>query len=103
LIHLNPKLVLVLLNKVEAILLSDCPSLTDILLKEFATEKEVLGLSEKRANMKAKAMKLCHRDKLALVCWPSIRWTIFSILIGKVIMPTKLASRKNENIAQSRV
>jgi hypothetical protein len=100
LIHLNPKLVLVLLNVVEAILLSDCPSLTDILLKEFATEKEVLGLSEKRANMEAKAMKLCHGDVLAPVLWSSIlRWTIFSILIGKVIMPTKLASGKKQDIA----
>jgi len=54
--------------------------------------------------MEAKAMKLCHRDILALVLWSSIiRWSIFSILIGKVIMPTKLASRKKQNIAQSRV
>jgi len=100
LIHLNSKLVLVLLNIVEAILLSDSPSLTDILLKEFAREEEVLGLSEQRANMEAKAMKLCHGDVLALVLWSSIiRWAIFSILIGKVIMPTKLASRKKQNIA----
>jgi hypothetical protein len=44
-------------------------------------------------------MELCHRDVLALIFWSSLlRWTIFFILIGKVIMPTKLASRKQENI-----
>ena len=38
-------------------------------------------------------MKLCHRHVLALVLWSSLlRWTIFFIPKGKVMVPTKLSS-----------
>ena len=87
-------------NKVEAILLSNCPYLTDILLKELSSTKEMLGLNIFRANKKMIAMKLYHRDILALLLWIFLlRWTIFSISIRKVTIPTKLPSGKKKDIA----
>ena len=44
LVNLNTKFTLVVPEVVEAILLSNSPCLTDILLKEVASEKDVVGL-----------------------------------------------------------
>jgi hypothetical protein len=101
LIQLNSKLILVQLDIVKAILLSNCSCLTDILLKEFATEKEMVGFSMLRANVEAIVMKLCHRDVFALMLWSFLlRWAIFSILISELTMPSKLASGKKQDISQ---
>jgi hypothetical protein len=49
-INLNSKPFLVKLDKVEAILLCNCPGLTDILLKELASKEEMLRLIKHRAD-----------------------------------------------------
>jgi hypothetical protein len=90
---------LVQLNIVEVILLSNCLCLTDILLKEFATEKEVVRFSMLRANVEVIVMELCHGDILVLMLWSFLlRWAIFSILISELTMPAKLASGKKQDI-----
>jgi hypothetical protein len=92
---------LVQLDIVDAILLSNCPCLTDILLKEFAREEKVVGFSMLRANVEAIAMELYHGDVFALMLWSSLlRWAIFSILISELTMPAKLASGEKQDISQ---
>jgi hypothetical protein len=80
---------------VKAALLSNSPCFTYKLLKELASKKEMIRLNISRANMKAIAKEFSHSDIFLL----RFR-TFLSLMIGQVRIPTKLASRKKENIAQ---
>lgn len=94
----------------EALLLSDSPGLTDVLLEEIASEEEMDGLNVDGANVKAIAKELIHADvfpglalRLRLITIRLHRWFVFQQVVRDLAVPTKLASRKEKDIAQSRV
>jgi hypothetical protein len=95
LINLNTQLSLIHPDVVKAALLSNSPCLTYKLLKELASKKEMIRLNISGANMKAIAKEFSHSDIFLL----RFR-TFLSLLIGQARIPTKLASRKKENIVQ---
>jgi hypothetical protein len=85
---------------------SNGPCFTNILLKEVACEKDVVGLNICGADEQAVAMVFSHGDMFTT----SITWFIWcmilfllNILIEDVGVPTKLASRKKKNISQGRI
>ena len=80
---------------VKVALLSNSPCFTYKLLKELASKKEMIRLNISRVNMKAIAKEFSHSDIFLL----RFR-TFLSLIIEQVRIPTKLASRKKENIAQ---
>ena len=96
LIKLNPKIVLNGSKSSKTLLLSNCPRLTDIGLKELASKKEMVGLSMKGANMEAIAKVFFQRDILSLVRGSLILY----LPIRDSRVPSHLSSWKKKNITQ---
>jgi hypothetical protein len=67
LIDLHTKLLLIISMVSEAALFRNSPSLTDILLKELASKKEMIGLNVWRARKEMEAMELSQRHVFTLV------------------------------------
>src|SRR6267142_3451687 len=84
---------------IEAVLFSNSPYLTDILLKELASKEEMVGLNVWRARQEIEAMKLSQSHIFAL----PLSLLIFHLLIWDEAVPTKLASRMEQNIIQGRI
>ena len=79
----------------EALLLANCPGFTDILLEERAREKKVVGLNLWSANVEPIANKFHKADMFYLA-----RTTFLPLNIRDVVVPAKLSSWKEEDIAQ---
>jgi hypothetical protein len=79
----------------KALLLSNCPGFTDILLEEPAREKEVDGLNMWGTNVEAITEEFLQAD-IFFLAWSAI----LSLNIRDLMVPPKLSSRKKEDIAQ---
>ena len=95
-IQLNPKIILDGSKLCKTLLLSDCPRLTDIGLKELASKEEVVGLNMRRANVEAIAKVFFQANILPLPggC------LIFQLIEGNPGVPSQLSSWKEKDIAQ---
>ena len=99
-IKLHPKLFLDGLKLSKALLLSNCPRLTNISLKELACKKEVVGLNMRRANVEVIAKVFIQGDKLSEIV---LLLLIFLHLVANPRVPTYLPSGKKEDIVQGRI
>jgi hypothetical protein len=97
-VNISSELVLTGFKLIEALLLSDCPGFTDILLEKIAREKEMDGINVMGANVEAIAKVLVQADIFsAVVC---LWWHVLQQVVRNLTKPTKLASWKEKNIAQ---
>lgn len=95
LIKLHPEIVLNGSKLCQTLLLSNCPRLTDICLKEFASQKEVVGLDMSGANVEAIAKVFFHADTL-----PAVRTgLIFHLHVGNRGVPSQLSSWEKKDVA----
>jgi hypothetical protein len=78
LIKVSSKVILFGCKLTEALLLSDCPGLTDILLEKIASEEEMDGLDVDGANVKAIAKELVHADEFPRL---ALRLRLISLLL----------------------
>ena len=83
LVQLNPKIVLNGSKLSKTLLLSNCPRLTDISLKELASKEEVVRLNVDGANVKAITKIFFQSDTLSPI-WASL---ILHLLIGNSGIP----------------
>jgi hypothetical protein len=94
LIKLHPKIVLNGSQLTHTLLLSNCPRLTDICLKEPACKKEMVGLNMSGANVKAIVKVFFQGHMLSTIIlilyWP----------VENIGMPTNLPSWKKKDIVQ---
>ena len=100
-VNIYAQFLLIQPDKIEAILLRDSPCLTDILLIEVCSEKDVIRLYIWGTNEKVVAIKLSHADMNVLIV---ITWCILlNSLIEDGRVSTKLASGEKEHIVQCRI
>src|SRR6266849_4892674 len=79
----------------QTLLLSNCPRLTDICLKELASQKEVIGLDMSRANVKAITKVFFQADSIPAVTIG----LIFPLPLWNSRVPSHLSSWKKKDIA----
>src|SRR6266852_3593380 len=96
LIKLHPKIILPGGKLTETLLLSNCPRLTDICLKELASKKEMIGLDMSRANVEAIAEIFFQTDTCPAIMTIGL---IFHLLKGNCGMPSHLSSWKKKDVA----
>src|SRR6266849_3095716 len=95
LIKLHPKIVLPGDKLTQTLLLSNCPRLTDICLKELASQKEVIGLDMDRANVGAIAKVFFQANSV-----PAVRvGLIFPLPLWNSRMPSHLSGWKKKDVA----
>ena len=95
LIEFNPKIILNGSKLTKMLLLSHCSRLTDICLKELASQKEMVGLNMSRANVEAIAKILFQGDILS----PGI-FLIDCFIVRNPGEPCQLSCWKEKGITQ---
>ena len=94
-VKVRPELALKTPKLRDILLLHSHPAFTDILLEERAREKKVVGLNLWSANVEPIANKFHKADMFYLA-----RTTFLPLNIRDVVVPAKLSSWKEEDIAQ---
>ena len=94
-IKLHPEIILFGSKLAQTLLLSNCPRLTDICLKELASKKEMIGLDMSRMNVKAIAKVFFQADSLPAI----VIGLIFPLPLWNSRVPSHLSSWKKKDIA----
>jgi hypothetical protein len=99
LIQLNPKIALNVFQLSKVLLLSNCPRLTNICLKELPSKEKMVWLNPSGVNVEVIAKVLFQGNILSL----SRSFLIFHLIVGNFGVSSHLSSGEKKDIAQWRI